>query len=48
VVKGMLTIPGVKKTNTYVILSLIKDPFKFIPNFEDNSEGEKQVHRRGK
>jgi DNA-binding Lrp family transcriptional regulator len=49
VVKGMLTIPGVKKTNTYVILSLIKDPFKFIPNFEDNSEGEKPTtHHRGK
>ncbi len=48
VVKSMLTIPGVKKTNTYVILSLIEDPFKFIPNFDDNREGEKQVHRRAK
>jgi DNA-binding Lrp family transcriptional regulator len=35
VVKGMLTIPGVKKTNTYVILNMIKDPFNFLPNFED-------------
>jgi DNA-binding Lrp family transcriptional regulator len=26
VVKGMLTIPGVKKTNTYVILNMVKDP----------------------
>ena len=35
VVKGMLTIPGVKKTNTYVILNMIKDPFKFMPDFEE-------------
>jgi DNA-binding Lrp family transcriptional regulator len=34
VVKGMLTIPGVKKTNTYVILNMIKDPFNFLPVFE--------------
>ena len=38
VVKGMLTIPGVKKTNTYVVLNLIKDPFKFIPDFEEPEE----------
>jgi len=37
VVKGMLTIPGVKKTNTYVILNMIKDPFKFMPEFTETS-----------
>ncbi len=31
VVKQMLGIPGVKKTNTYIILNVIKDPFDFIP-----------------
>jgi DNA-binding Lrp family transcriptional regulator len=30
-IKRMLTIHGVKKTNTYVILNLIKDPYQFIP-----------------
>jgi DNA-binding Lrp family transcriptional regulator len=38
VVKGMLTIPGVKKTNTYVILNMIKDPFNFLPDFEEPKE----------
>lgn len=33
VVKSMLVIPGVKKTNTYVILNVIKDPFNFLPDF---------------
>jgi len=33
VVKSMLTIKGVKKTNTYVILNVIKDPFNFLPDF---------------
>ena len=33
VVKSMLIIPGVKKTNTYVILNIIKDPFNFMPDF---------------
>ncbi|HUT27386.1 MAG TPA: Lrp/AsnC family transcriptional regulator [Methanomassiliicoccales archaeon] len=33
VVKSMLIIPGVKKTNTYVILNVIKDPFNFMPDF---------------
>ncbi|MCG7841374.1 MAG: Lrp/AsnC family transcriptional regulator [Methanomassiliicoccales archaeon] len=33
VVKSMLVIPGVKKTNTYVILNVIKDPFNFMPDF---------------
>lgn len=31
VVKRMLTLPGVKKTNTYVVLNVIKDPYNFIP-----------------
>ncbi len=30
-IKRMLTIHGVKKTNTYVVLNLIKDPYQFIP-----------------
>jgi DNA-binding Lrp family transcriptional regulator len=38
VVKGMLTIPGVKKTNTYVILNMIKDPFNFLPDFGESNE----------
>jgi DNA-binding Lrp family transcriptional regulator len=33
VVKSMLVIPGVKKTNTYVILNVVKDPFNFLPDF---------------
>ncbi|MDD1768790.1 MAG: Lrp/AsnC family transcriptional regulator [Methanomassiliicoccales archaeon] len=31
VIKRMLTLPGVKKTNTYVVLNVIKDPYNFIP-----------------
>lgn len=31
VIKRMLTLPGVKKTNTYVVLNVIKDPYDFIP-----------------
>lgn len=31
VIKSMLTIPGVKKTNTYVVLNVIKDPYNFTP-----------------
>ena len=38
VVKSMLTIPGVKKTNTYVILNLIKDPYNFMPDFTNVEE----------
>ncbi|MCX6652724.1 MAG: Lrp/AsnC family transcriptional regulator [Methanomassiliicoccales archaeon] len=34
VVKSMLQIKGVKKTNTYVVLNIIKDPFQFHPEFE--------------
>jgi DNA-binding Lrp family transcriptional regulator len=33
-IKRMLTIHGVKKTNTYVILNLIKDPYQFIPELD--------------
>ncbi len=32
-IKRMLTIHGVKKTNTYVVLNVIKDPYQFIPEF---------------
>jgi DNA-binding Lrp family transcriptional regulator len=38
VVKSMLVIPGVKKTNTYVILNVIKDPFNFMPDFSDSEK----------
>jgi len=40
-IKRMLTIGGVKKTSTYVILNVIKDPYEFIPEFEE-SEGDEQ------
>lgn len=33
-IKRMLTIHGVRKTNTYVILNLIKDPYQFIPELD--------------
>jgi DNA-binding Lrp family transcriptional regulator len=32
-IKRMLTIHGVKKSNTYVVLNVIKDPYQFIPEF---------------
>lgn len=32
IVKSILMIEGVKKTNTSVVLNMIKDPFDFIPN----------------
>ncbi len=38
IVKHMLTLNGVKKTNTYVILNVIKDPHEFIPKFEERKE----------
>jgi len=31
-IKRMLTIHGIKKTNTYVVLNMIKDPYQFIPD----------------
>ncbi len=34
VIKKMLVIHGVKKTNTYVILNTIKDPYQFIPELK--------------
>jgi DNA-binding Lrp family transcriptional regulator len=34
VIKKMLVIEGVTKTNTYVILNVIKDPYEFIPEFD--------------
>lgn len=37
IIKEMLSIPGVKKTNTYVILNVIKDPLEFIPEFEEEA-----------
>jgi DNA-binding Lrp family transcriptional regulator len=41
VIKTMLTIKGVKKTNTYVVLNLIKDPFVFLPEFNKKSDVER-------
>ena len=38
-IKQMLTIDGVQKTNTYVILNVIKDPYEFIPEFDESEEG---------
>ena len=35
VVKNILLIKGVKKTNTSMVLNMIKDPFNFIPNMLD-------------
>lgn len=32
VVKEILSIEGVKKTNTSVVLNLVKDPFDFVPD----------------
>mgnify|MGYP000932155602 FL=1 len=33
-IKRMLTIHGVQKTNTYVVLNVIKDPYQFIPELD--------------
>lgn len=38
VIKQMLTINGVKKTNTYVILNVIKEPHEFVPQFDQDEE----------
>jgi DNA-binding Lrp family transcriptional regulator len=42
IIKLMLQIKGVKKTNTYVVLNMIKDPFQFLPDF---GEGESDQER---
>jgi DNA-binding Lrp family transcriptional regulator len=39
-IKRMLTIHGIKKTNTYVVLNMIKDPYQFIPDL--NIAGDQQ------
>jgi len=41
VIKSMLMIKGVKKTNTYVVLNMIKDPFQFLPDFGKPSDVER-------
>jgi DNA-binding Lrp family transcriptional regulator len=41
VIKSMLQINGVKKTNTYVVLNMIKDPFQFMPDFSESSDLER-------
>ncbi len=42
IIKSMLLIKGVKKTNTYVVLNMIKDPFIFTPEFgEDKGDMER-------
>ncbi len=38
IIKLMLQIKGVKKTNTYVVLNMIKDPFAFLPDFGEGEE----------
>jgi DNA-binding Lrp family transcriptional regulator len=38
VIKQMLAIDGVSKTNTHVILNVIKDPYEFIPEFDSRNE----------
>lgn len=38
IIKSMLMIKGVKKTNTYVVLNMIKDPFQFLPDFGESSD----------
>jgi len=38
VIKEMLKIKEVKKTNTYVILNVIKDPYEFTPEFDSIEE----------
>jgi DNA-binding Lrp family transcriptional regulator len=41
IIKSMLMIKGVKKTNTYVVLNMIKDPFQFLPDFGESSDVER-------
>ncbi len=42
IIKSTLLIKGVKKTNTYVVLNMIKDPFIFTPEFgEDKGDMER-------
>ena len=38
VIKQMLNVPGVKKTNTYVVLNVMKDPYEFIPDLVEKEE----------
>jgi DNA-binding Lrp family transcriptional regulator len=44
VVKRILAIRGVKKTNTSVILNIVKDPMKFVPHLLDK-EPEQEPER---
>jgi len=41
VIKSMLQIKGVKKTNTYVVLNMIKDPYQFMPSFGGSDDMER-------
>jgi DNA-binding Lrp family transcriptional regulator len=41
VIKSMLLVKGVKKTNTYVVLNMIKDPFLFLPRFGESNDMER-------
>jgi len=41
IIKSMLMIKGVKKTNTYVVLNMIKDPFQFLPDFGEGSDAQR-------
>ncbi len=38
VVKSILSIEGVKKTNTSVVLNIVKDPMLFIPHLLEEGE----------
>ena len=38
VVKTIVMIDGVKKTNTSVVLNMMKDPFDYIPKTGDEKE----------
>lgn len=49
IIKRMLMIEGVAKTNTYVILNVIKDPFEFVPDMglESKEKEDKTVPGNG-
>lgn len=42
VVKAILSIPGVAKTNTSVVLNVVKDPQDFVPDMPDGRAEEGQ------
>lgn len=38
IVKSILTIEGVNKTNTSVVLNMLKDPFQHVPQLSDSEK----------